>query len=174
MTDDTTLTPKQIRSVLFHGRLETFDGRAEDCLLEQYKLYVEMTDRISARRISTNTFFAAVNTLVIAAASLVPASLGGASLMFIGTVGTLLCFAWHEIVTSYRNLSAGKFRIINLMEEKLSAAPFHAEWATLGEGKKRAVYRPVTYVENWVAMIFIIVYVTFVGLGLYRILDPCL
>ena len=34
-------------------------------LLEQYKLYVEMTDRISQRRMNANTFFISVNTLLL-------------------------------------------------------------------------------------------------------------
>ena len=35
-------------------------------LLEIYKIYVEMTDRISTRRQSANSFFLSINTLLIA------------------------------------------------------------------------------------------------------------
>ena len=35
-------------------------------LLEQYKLYVEMADRISARRQTANSFFLSINTAIIA------------------------------------------------------------------------------------------------------------
>ena len=34
--------------------------------LEQYKLYVEMADRISARRQTANSFFLSVNTAIVA------------------------------------------------------------------------------------------------------------
>jgi hypothetical protein len=34
-------------------------------VLEQYKLYVEMADRLSARRALANTFFLTVNTAVL-------------------------------------------------------------------------------------------------------------
>ena len=36
-------------------------------LIEQYKIYVEMTDRISQRRGATNTFFLTFNTAIVAA-----------------------------------------------------------------------------------------------------------
>ena len=38
-------------------------------MFEQYKLYVEMADRISQRRMNANTFFISVNTLLCAVTS---------------------------------------------------------------------------------------------------------
>jgi hypothetical protein len=38
----------------------------EQALLDQYKLYVEMADRISARRGLTNTFFLTLNSAIFA------------------------------------------------------------------------------------------------------------
>src|SRR4051812_49472784 len=38
----------------------------QGALLEQYKLYVEMADRISQRRGLTNTFFLTLNTAIFA------------------------------------------------------------------------------------------------------------
>jgi hypothetical protein len=35
-------------------------------LLDQYKLYVEMADRISQRRTSANTYFLSVNSAILA------------------------------------------------------------------------------------------------------------
>ena len=35
-------------------------------LLEQYKLYVEMADRISSRRQISNSFFLSINTAIVA------------------------------------------------------------------------------------------------------------
>src|SRR2546426_1964670 len=37
-----------------------------EAALEQYKLYVEMADRISARRQTANEFFLSVNTVIVA------------------------------------------------------------------------------------------------------------
>ncbi len=46
------------------GRGRALDGRG--ALLEQYKLYVEMADRISARRGLTNSYFLTLNTGIVA------------------------------------------------------------------------------------------------------------
>ena len=51
-----------IREVLWN---EEFADPAQ--LLEQYKLYVEMADRISQRRGAANTFFLTFNTAVVGA-----------------------------------------------------------------------------------------------------------
>ncbi len=40
------------------------DKNYRTAILEQYKLYVEMADRVSSRRGLTNTFFLTLNTLV--------------------------------------------------------------------------------------------------------------
>jgi hypothetical protein len=42
-------------------------SRLETLGLEQYKIYVEMADRISARRGMTNTFFLTLNTAIFTA-----------------------------------------------------------------------------------------------------------
>jgi hypothetical protein len=41
--------------------------RYRNAILEQYKVYVEMADRISARRALSNTFFLTLNTAVLTA-----------------------------------------------------------------------------------------------------------
>ena len=37
-----------------------------DHVLDQYKLYVEMADRISSRRLTANSFFLSLNSILIA------------------------------------------------------------------------------------------------------------
>lgn len=44
---------------------------ATEILFEQYKLYVEMADRISQRRMNINTFFISVNILLLIIVSFV-------------------------------------------------------------------------------------------------------
>jgi hypothetical protein len=51
--------------------------RYQQAILEQYKLCVEMADRVSARRSLTNTFFLSLNSAVVA---VVLAVQGGASI----------------------------------------------------------------------------------------------
>ena len=64
------------------------------------------------------------------------------------------------IVRSYRQLNAGKYMVVGLLEERLPASPYwKAEWQALGEGKDLRRYLPLTHVEQWVPLIFAAVYV---------------
>ncbi len=44
---------------------ENYGGEFNQHLFEQYKLYVKMADRISARRMLANSFFVGVHTALI-------------------------------------------------------------------------------------------------------------
>ena len=57
---------------LWNGHVDalSYDAHGEkyqSAILEQYKLYVEMADRVSARRALANTFFLTLNTAVFTA-----------------------------------------------------------------------------------------------------------
>ena len=129
-------------------------------LFDQYKLAVEMADRVSARRMQANTFFLAINTgLLTVFANLVKDEI------ITGFSGTLpiiallvLCFVWWRIVRSYRQLNSGKYAVILEMVNLLPAAPYAAEWVALGEGKDPKRYLPLTHVENWVPRLFGVLY----------------
>ena len=45
---------------------DQYGEKYRDHVLEEYKLYVEMADKISQRRMDTNNFFVSANTLLIA------------------------------------------------------------------------------------------------------------
>ena len=53
---------------------------AASAFLEQYKLYVEMADRVSARRGNTNTFFLTLNTTAVTAIGLLWSSTSGCAM----------------------------------------------------------------------------------------------
>jgi hypothetical protein len=105
--------------------------------LDQYKLYVEMVDRISARRPTANSFFLTINSALLAFAGFFTRKEDGASaplawLVVVGVVGLLLCLSWYRLVRSYRDLNTGKFRVIHEIETRLSLALFGAEWGSGG------------------------------------------
>ncbi|MBM5818188.1 MAG: hypothetical protein FJ083_16945, partial [Cyanobacteria bacterium K_Offshore_surface_m2_239] len=60
--DPLAARPEALQPIL----LRASQGEYGDCyrqhLFDQYKLAVEMADRVSARRMQANTFFLAVNT----------------------------------------------------------------------------------------------------------------
>jgi hypothetical protein len=162
-----------VRERLWNQRI-TADSYAEPAaeyqaaLLEQYKLYVEMADRISARRSMANTFFLALNTTVSTVIGvLLQHSPRSASWLLAFPLIALLgqCAAWFLIVRSYRQLNAAKYEVVGALEEGLPASPYWcAEWVALSEGRGRARYWPLTQLEQWVPILFGATYVvTFVA-----------
>jgi hypothetical protein len=134
----------------------------QTAILEQYKLYVEMADRISARRGLTNTFFLTLNTLVFTIIGVVvkdrtqfsPILLALALAIALGQ-----CGGWFLIVRSYRQLNSAKFKVIGALETRLPASPYwSAEWKALGEGRDWRAYIPLTHVERWIPTLFATVY----------------
>jgi hypothetical protein len=140
---------------------EVYGAEFEKHLYKQYKLYVEMADRVSARRMLANSFFVGLHTALITAFTvllkekvLLPTLVGLTP--FIAVI--LFCFVWWRVVHSYRQLNSGKFKVLIALEQMLPVAPYDAEWVALGGGKDRKLYLPLTHVENWVPVCFAILY----------------
>ena len=144
---------------------ETYGAHYEEHLFEQYKLCVEMADRVSSRRMLANSFFLALHTTVVTAFTVLLTQK-----VLTGLTGTLpfaaamiLCVVWWFILRSYRQIIRGKFEVILAMEQLLPSAPYEAEWDVLGRGQGRGLYWTLTNVERWVPFFFGALYL---GLGL--------
>jgi len=136
--------------------------------LEIYKLYVEMTDRISTRRQSANSFFLTINSAIIAVLGYVQfgvylgAKLGVESSQtndfywIISILGMVLCVIWFRLIQSYRQLNTAKFKVVHLMEQHLPLAPYDAEWEAVGRGKDSKLYKPFTHVEIAIPWVFFV------------------
>lgn len=135
------------------------NDRYRQAILEQYKLCVETADRVSARRNLTNTFFLSLNSAVVAVVAAVSTGvLNDMSVLLLLAGLTILlaqCAAWFVMVRSYRQLNTAKWAVIGALEEQLPAFAYsRAEWGALGEGRDWRRYLPLTYVEQWVPVIF--------------------
>ena len=132
-------------------------------ILEQYKLYVGMADRISQRRQMAHAFFIAVNTALVALLGLAsPDELElPDSLWFpaVGIAGVILSFTWYRLIRSYRDLNSGKFKVIFQIERQLPIRPYEAEWEILGRGQDPSLYRPFTRIESLIPWVFMLLYV---------------
>jgi hypothetical protein len=132
----------------------------QDALLEQYKLYVEMADRISQRRGLTNTFFLTLNTAIFALVGglrSAPEQPWWLAFPLAALLGQ--CLAWFWLVRSYRLLNAAKYHVVGLLETRLPASPYsQGEWRALAEGTGLRRYWPLTYVETWIPILFALTY----------------
>jgi hypothetical protein len=101
-------------------------------LLEQYKLYIEMVDRLSARRVLVNnSFITMMGAGAVAYAAAPQYFAGGFGVLFqlgITLACILLAVMWRATIAYYRDLSTAKFKVIHEIEELLPAQPFKMEW----------------------------------------------
>lgn len=128
-------------------------------LIEQYKVYQEMLDRIHTRRIVTNIFFLVFHAAVI--------GILGLSLSrnpFVNNIGLLLfpllgllvlCYAWWRLVQYFRRLNRAKDIIISTMEKRLPSTAFAAERQALIKNKP---YNPLRRMELYLPFIFALLY----------------
>jgi len=121
-----------------------------------------MADRISRRGL-TNTSFLTLNTLVLTLFGMFwkdsPSAIPILALVLLLAVAPGECGAWWFIVRSYRQLNAGKYQLVGLLEERLPASPcWSTEWKARGEAKDWRIYFPLTHVEQWIPLLFAAVY----------------
>ncbi|WP_285683825.1 hypothetical protein [Actinoplanes sp. NBRC 103695] len=144
-------------------RYQGVDEKYQAAVMDQYKIYLEMADRVSARRGLTNTFFLTLNTLVFTAIGIFWRDKPNAALWSVSlpTVALLLqCAAWFWLLRSYRQLNSAKYVIVGVLEERLPASPYwRAEWKALGEGRDSSRYWPLTHLEQWIPFCFATTYV---------------
>ena len=151
-------------------RMRTLGGGREadhnKTILEQYKLYVEMADRISGRRMVTNSFFLAIQTAIIAgvfASGKAVLSADPLSRLGLAACGLLIALLWLMILRSYRQLNSAKYRVIHEIEKELPIAPFDEEWRVLGGGMKVPRYLALTRIEQCVPLCIASLYFVFIA-----------
>jgi len=135
---------------------DDYSDKYEDHALEQYKLYVEMADRISSRRQTANTFFVSLNTVLIALGGYAKSATSTEWFFYFVTSGSglVICYIWYRLAKSYKCLNSGKFKIVHAVEIELPFKLFDAEWEALGRGKNTKLYHPFTSLELRVPWVF--------------------
>ena len=163
----------QIRSNLWNddADVQPRDLTDSSALMEQYKLYVELADLVSQRRGVANSFFLLVNSVAVVILGSLGVSLDQVSswlLVFPTVILVCICGAWFYMVKSYSQLNFGKWKVVGVMEERLPASPWlRAEWETaLGKGKDRSLYWPLTHLEKWVPLAFVLLYIGMLTIAL--------
>ena len=150
-----------------------YGGKYSDHLLEQYKLYVEMADRISQRRDQSNRFYSGLLAGMIALmAVLVRLDISDDAwvLVFLvgGLFGSFLSVVWLVNIRSYRSLNTAKFTVINELEKSLPTQGYTNEWNLLRSPSDTPRYFQLTRVEQFVP---VMMFLLFVGLSVYSVLQ---
>ena len=139
---------------------EEYGQEYKSHLLEQYKLFVEMADRISARRQSANSFFLSVNTMIIALVGYINFGSQPISSYYwlVSLAGMVLCFLWYRLIKSYKDLNSVKFAVIHEMEAELPVSPYDLEWKKVQGGTNKKLYLPFTHIEQYIPWVFFIIH----------------
>ena len=138
---------KSAQRLILEANPEEYGPHYAEHMFEQYKLYVEMTDRISSRRHTTNAFFLSINTALIALVGLAADRAFMESPQFWGLVvsitGLVICYTWFRLIRSYKLINTGKFSVIHAIESWLPISPYKTEWELLSRGEEPKLYKQI-------------------------------
>lgn len=156
------MEPEDIEKMLFVSTGEKYGDKYIEHLLDQYKIYINATEKISDRRQKTNEFFLGLNTALVALLSFIASKTDQTELNVIlgvsSIAGITICYLWYRIITSYKGLNDAKFKVVHMIESRLPLALYDTEWEMLGRGNDKERYWPFSHIELLVPRIFIAIY----------------
>lgn len=156
---------------LFSKNEKEYGTEYKNHLFEQYKLFIDSIEKTSDRRQQANNYFITINTALI--------SFIGLSFqikifenspwlkILLAILGIVICFIFHFLIRSYKQLNTGKFAVVHEIEKQLPLALYKYEWKILGEGGDKTKYYPFSHIELLIPWIFGILYL---ALGIYFVL----
>ncbi len=155
-----------IEKILFISASEKYGDKYIEHLLDQYKIYINATEKISDRRQKTNEFFLGLNTALVALLGFIATKTAQSEIsLMLGVssiAGITICYLWYRIIASYKGLNSAKFKVIHAIEMRLPLALYDTEWEMLGRGEDKKVYWPFSHIELYVPKIFIVIYLALI------------
>ncbi len=150
---------------------EEYGEKYREHLLEQYKLYVKIADKLDERKQFASKSFIIFNSILISVFGI----LSGIESMakqhlwqyLIPIAGILVSMIWATFINSCRQLISVKFGLIHKVESELPVALFKSEWKNLGEGKTWQ-YLLFNYIEQYIPWIFIGTYIILIVVTLWN------
>ena len=132
----------------------TYDDPFTAALLEQYKMYVQTADNVSARRVATSRYLLTLSAALVAVYGFqLSISSQWYLALLVPATGVAVSLLWYKIIKSHRDLNSVKFKIIHELEQHLPATLFTREWNMVGEGTNKS-YTKVTDIERWIPFLF--------------------
>jgi hypothetical protein len=150
----------------------SFGADYHKLLMEQYKVYVDTTNKISDRRGFAHTLLLTVNTSLVTVYGLVltkdsPLTAAhGPWTWLVPVAGLLVSVTWFLLIRSYRALNDAKFRVVNDIESRLPAQLFDLEWQYLERGETIR-FTPLSHVEQYIPLAFSLFYIALLSIALH-------
>jgi hypothetical protein len=143
-------------------------------IIEQYKLYLTMIDKISDRRALTNNFFLTINTGLITATGIIQVKfdtnvkISPFLIIIVAIAAIAFCIAWLNLISSYKKLNSAKFRVIYAIEKLLPLNIFETEWLFVKQQNKG--FKPFSKIEIFLPFIYIAIYISII---IYSLINAC-
>ncbi|AJC48457.1 hypothetical protein IB642_03235 [Allofrancisella guangzhouensis] len=158
------ISQKDIQSKLWSNEDESnFSNEQYNALLiEQYRIYVELTDRTSYRRIVINLFFLVINLLLVGIVALAISNNINVDnppspvLVVIPYFASLVfCYAWWKIIRFFRHHIQIKSSIVPSLERRLPSRVWLTEEHIAEE---KGSFKPIRVLEIYMPFIFMGIY----------------
>lgn len=182
-------------SVLFCQGFQVFDNSAQafqylertflsdrQLKIEQYKIMVGSTEKVTDARLKVNNLFFTMTSSILSVAfvlgktySFAPLSI--LAMLVLTALALLITYFWDKLVNSYGKLNTGKFKVIDRIEKELRSNMFEEEWRILTQ---EIDYEPnsrteAKIVERFRLFIFIALAaeILYLGYQLYQLYPIC-
>lgn len=142
-------------------------------LFEQYKIFLQTSESVVERRQNVNNFYISVNSAIVAVFGAIGSfGFDGNWKYYLGIavpiVGIILCYSWMRIIKAYGSLNSSKMKIINILERKLPASLYEAEWKVQTDRLNLKPYISFTESEIRIPKIFICIYLIIIFLEIMQ------
>lgn len=182
------LTKASEQSILFCQGFQVFDSPKQsipylekvlsnDRLLkiEQYKIMVISTEKVTAQRMRVNNLFFTVTSTILSITVLGKTYqfnvLSLIGMLLLTSLTCLTSFYWGNLIKAYGKLNTGKFQVIDRIEKELRTNMFDEEWQIL---KNKIGYKSNTKTETQIIIGFrIFIFILLVGEIIYLITRIC-
>jgi MFS family permease len=132
----------------------TYGTKLDDHTLEQYKLFVDSSHKVSDRRLSTNSYFLTINSSLLTLMGLLAGIIADRKpLVLLCVAGMVISWTWLIQLEDFQRLNSAKFNVINELEAQLPANVFQEEWRHL------STYRGMSRTEKRIPWTLIALYV---------------
>jgi hypothetical protein len=116
--------------------LEKIYQEDRQLLLEQYKIMVGSTEKVTDQRMRVNNLFFTVTSSIISLSLVVGKAfefsiVGAIGMLALSIMAFVVTFLWEKLVRSYGKLNTGKFTVIDQIEKRLRTNMFEHEWRIL-------------------------------------------
>ena len=124
--------------------------------LEQYKIMVSSTEKVSEQRLKVNNLFFTITSSILSVGFVLGKTFGFTliSLLAVSSLTLLALLAtyfWEKMINSYGQLNKGKFILIDKIEKSLRTNMFEEEWKILTQ---EIEYEPNTKTETTIVKRF--------------------